>query len=78
VKDAITFENGQAKQQNYNSYRPLRINEVPEIEVHIVANDHAPSGVGEPGLPPVAPALCNAIFAMTGKRIRTLPFSLAV
>ncbi|WP_250632447.1 xanthine dehydrogenase family protein molybdopterin-binding subunit [Rhodoflexus caldus] len=78
VKDAITFENGQAKQQNYNSYRPLRINEVPEIEVHIVANNHEPSGVGEPGLPPVAPALCNAIFALTGKRIRTLPFSLAV
>lgn len=78
VKDAITFENGQAKQQNYNSYRPLRINETPEIEVHIIANDHAPSGVGEPGLPPVAPALCNAIFALTGKRIRTLPFSLVV
>ncbi|MDW8205107.1 MAG: xanthine dehydrogenase family protein molybdopterin-binding subunit [Cytophagales bacterium] len=76
IKDAITFENGQAKQQNYNNYRLLRINEVPEIVVHIVANDHAPSGVGEPGLPPVAPALCNAIFALTGKRIRTLPFAL--
>lgn len=78
VKDAITFENGKAQQQNYNTYRPLRINEVPAIEVHTVANDHAPSGVGEPGLPPVAPALCNAIFALTGKRIRTLPLSLNV
>lgn len=77
VKDAITFENGVAKQNNYNNYRVLRINEVPEIEVYTVTNAHAPTGVGEPGLPPVAPALANAIFALTGKRHRTLPLSLA-
>jgi isoquinoline 1-oxidoreductase beta subunit len=54
----------------------LRINEVPPIEVHIVPNSEVPHGVGEPGLPPVAPALANAIFNLTGKRIRKIPFKL--
>lgn len=76
IKDGITFENGQAKQHNFNTYRVMRIHEMPVIEIHIVQNEEEPGGVGEPGLPPVAPALANAIFSLTGKRIRTLPFNL--
>jgi isoquinoline 1-oxidoreductase beta subunit len=53
-----------------------RIKDIPEIEVYIMENDEKPGGVGEPGLPPFAPALCNAIFDLTGKRIRKLPFTL--
>jgi len=55
----------------------LRINEMPKIEIHIMQNEEAPTGVGEPALPPLAPALCNAIFNLTGKRVRKLPFDLA-
>jgi isoquinoline 1-oxidoreductase beta subunit len=76
IKDGITFENGKAIQNNFNTYRVLRMHEMPEIEVYIVQNEEAPGGVGEPGLPPVAPALTNAIFSLTGKRIRKLPFNL--
>ena len=73
---AITFKNGRVEQSNFNDYQVARIDESPaETRVHIVENgiDVHPSGVGEPGVPPFAPALCNAIFAATGKRIRTLP-----
>jgi isoquinoline 1-oxidoreductase beta subunit len=76
VKDGITFVNGKAEQSNYNNYKMIRINETPKMEIHIMENDEKPSGVGEPGLPPLAPALANAIFALTGKRLRTLPFKL--
>jgi len=72
----ISFKKGRVEQSNYDSYRVLRIDESPPItDVHIVQNgiDVPSSGVGEPGLPPFAPALCNAIFAATGKRIRRLP-----
>jgi len=77
TKDGITFENGQAVQANFDANRMLRINEMPSIEVHILA-EGGPTikGVGEPGLPPLAPALVNAVFAATGKRIRRLPFDL--
>lgn len=77
TKDGITFENGSVKQSNFNNYRMLRINEMPDVEVHILA-DGGPKikGVGEPGLPPLAPALTNAIYAATGIRIRKLPFNL--
>lgn len=69
----ITAEAGQIVQGNYDGYRVCRMSESPEVEVHIMENDAPPGGVGEPGVPPVAPALTNAIFAATGKRIRTLP-----
>lgn len=69
----IDFEKGQVKQGNFHEYRPLRLDETPIIETHIVPSALPPEGVGEPGLPPVAPALANAIFALTGKRLRELP-----
>ncbi|MBV7501948.1 xanthine dehydrogenase family protein molybdopterin-binding subunit [Achromobacter sp. ACM05] len=72
----ITFEKGRVKQSNFHDYEVLRHNASPRvIRTHLVNDDHAlpPGGVGEPPVPPVAPALCNAIFAATGKRIRTLP-----
>lgn len=73
---ATTFEDGKAVQQNFDTYPMPRISDVPEIEVHIAENNEKAGGVGEPGLPPFAPALCNAIFDLTGKRIRKLPLSL--
>ena len=72
----ITVKNGAIEQSNFNDYPLVRIDESPtETRVHIVPHgiDVPPSGVGEPGVPPFAPALCNAIFAATGKRIRQLP-----
>jgi isoquinoline 1-oxidoreductase beta subunit len=73
LKTEITFKNGRVEQSNFNDYPMVRIFESPEIEVHIVPSTEKPTGVGEPGVPPVAPALTNAIFAVTGKRIRRLP-----
>jgi len=69
----ITFENGRVQQSNFHDYPMLRIHEMPEVEVHIIPSAEKMGGVGEPGVPPVAPALANAIFAATGKRIRRLP-----
>lgn len=77
VKGGITFDKGQTVQKNFNTNQLVRINEMPPVEVHILANGGPKiKGVGEPGLPPFAPALCNAIYAATGKRIRTLPFDI--
>lgn len=73
---ATTFEDGKAVQQNFDTYPIPRIADIPPIEVYIMENDEKPGGVGEPGLPPFAPALANAIFDLTGRRIRRLPFSL--
>lgn len=70
---AITFEKGRVVQRNFNDYPILRMNEMPDVEVHIVPSREPPSGVGEPGVPPIAPAVTNAIFNLTGKRIRRLP-----
>ena len=69
----ITIERGRVAQSNFTDYRMLGLAETPEIEVHLVRSEAAPGGVGEAGLPPIAPAVCNAIFAGTGKRIRRLP-----
>jgi len=76
AKHETHFEDGKAVEKNFDSYKMPRISDIPEIEVHIVENDERPGGVGEPGLPPFAPALCNAIFDLTGKRIRKLPFNI--
>ena len=69
----ITLDRGRVTQSNFNDYRMLGLAECPELEVHLVRSDAAPGGVGEAGLPPIAPAVCNAVFAGTGKRIRRLP-----
>ena len=69
----ITLKDGRVEQNNFNDYRVLRINETPAIEVHLVKNGEAPGGIGEPGTIGIAPAMANAIFAVTGKRIRKLP-----
>ena len=69
----ITFQNGRVEQSNFHDYPLLRLNEMPLVEVHIVSSKEKPGGVGEPGVPPIAPAVANAIFAATGKRIRHLP-----
>jgi isoquinoline 1-oxidoreductase beta subunit len=72
----ITLSHGRVQQSNFNDSRVLRLNELPELDVHIIESDAAPGGLGEIGVPPVAPAICNAIFAATGKRLRSLPISL--
>jgi isoquinoline 1-oxidoreductase beta subunit len=72
----ITIKDGRVVQGNFNDYPVLRMNEMPVVEVHLVKSTEAPGGVGEPGTPPAAPAVCNAIFAATGKRVRTLPIRL--
>ena len=72
---AITLKDGLVEQDNFNSYRVLRINEMPKVEVHIMPSAEPPTGVGEPGVAPIGPAVANAIFAATGKRHYVLPFS---
>jgi isoquinoline 1-oxidoreductase beta subunit len=71
--DEVTLENGRVQESNFHDYRTLRINETPKIEVHLVRNFEAPGGIGEPGTAVTAPAIANAVFAATGKRIRKLP-----
>ena len=77
IKNEITVVNGQTQQSNFHDYAVLRQGEIPEIDVFVMSSNEAPGGVGEPGLPPVAPALCNAVFLATGKRVRTLPFDIS-
>jgi len=71
---AITLENGRVMQSNFHDYAPLKFSEMPQVEVHIVASSEPPSGIGEPGLPPIAPAVANAVFKLRGKRLRRMPF----
>ena len=71
----ITLVRGRVQQRNFDGYRPLRINDMPAVEVHIVPSGAAPTGVGEPGVPPIAPAVANALFQLTGQRVRRLPFA---
>jgi isoquinoline 1-oxidoreductase beta subunit len=71
----ITIKDGQVEQSNFHDYPVLRMSEMPQVEVHLVPGGDKPTGVGEPGTPPIAPAVANALFALTGKRARTLPLS---
>jgi isoquinoline 1-oxidoreductase beta subunit len=73
LKGAITLADGGVVEGNFDSYPLLRFNEMPDVEVHFMKTDEAPGGVGEPGVPPVAPAVANALFAATGQRVRHLP-----
>ena len=73
----ITFKDGRVEQGNFHDYPLMRMNEMPRVEVHILPSTEAPGGIGEPGTPPIAPAVANAIFAATGKRLRALPFDTA-
>jgi isoquinoline 1-oxidoreductase beta subunit len=75
LKGEITLDHGRVEQTNFDGYDVLRIGEMPAVEVHIVPSTEPPTGVGEPGVPPIGPAVANAVFAATGKRIRVLPLS---
>jgi isoquinoline 1-oxidoreductase beta subunit len=74
LHNEIVLDKGRPRQSNFHDYKPLRIHEMPAIEVHIVPSAQPPTGVGEPGLPPLAPAVANAWFKLTGERVRRLPF----
>jgi isoquinoline 1-oxidoreductase beta subunit len=74
LRNEITLTNGLVDQGNFHDYEPTRMSEMPKVEVHIVKSEAAPTGIGEPGVPPLAPAIGNAAFAATGKRLRSLPF----
>ena len=73
----ITIKDGRVEQSNFDSYPILRIDEAPAVEVHIVQSSEAPGGIGEPGTATIAPAVVNAIFAATGRRLRKLPIDMA-
>lgn len=70
---SLTFKNGQAEQSNFGNYLVPRIDAAPETHVHLVRSDAPPGGVGEPGVPPMAAAICNGIFAAVGRRVHALP-----
>ncbi len=70
----ITLADGRVQQSNFHDYRVLRFDEMPRVEVHLASGGDKPTGVGEPGVPPIAPAVANALFALTGRRVRALPF----
>ena len=73
LQDAITIQGGRVVQSNFNDYRMPRMADAPKAEIHIVESKEEPTGIGEPGLPVVAASVCNAIYALTKKRIRRLP-----
>lgn len=75
LKGEITLDGGAVQQGNFDGYQVLRMDEMPHVEVHIVKSDQPPTGVGEPGVPPIGPAVANAFFKATGRRIRILPFA---
>jgi isoquinoline 1-oxidoreductase beta subunit len=77
LKSAVKIENGRVKQANFHNFKLLSMDEAPRIEVHVVPSTEKSGGCGEPGTPPIAPAIANAIFAATGKRIRRLPIQAA-
>jgi isoquinoline 1-oxidoreductase beta subunit len=77
TRNRITLKDGRVEQSNFHDYNPTRIREMPSVEVHILPSTEAPSGIGEPGVPPLAPAIGNAVHAATDKRLRSLPLTLA-
>jgi len=77
VGQQITFQNGSVQQSNFDDYPLLRMPQHPKIEIHMIESDYGPSGLGEPALPPLAPAVCNAVYEATGTRIRKLPLTKA-
>jgi isoquinoline 1-oxidoreductase subunit beta len=78
LRNQVTLDKGVVGLRNFDDYEPTRIREMPAVEVHIVSSQERPSGVGEPGVPPLAPAIANAIFAAGGKRLRALPIGTTV
>ena len=74
LNDEITIRNGAVEQTNFDGYDPVRMNEAPPIEVYLTPSTDDPGGMGKPALPPIAPAVANAIFAAAGQRLRKLPF----
>jgi isoquinoline 1-oxidoreductase beta subunit len=73
----VTLKDGRVQQSNFDDYEVLRLDAMPKVEVHIVSSGEKSGGVGEPGVPPIAPAVANAVFAATGQRLRRLPLKLA-
>jgi isoquinoline 1-oxidoreductase beta subunit len=73
----VSLKDGVVEQSNFDNYPVMRMTEMPKVEVYFVPAGEAPTGVGEPGMPPIAPAIANAVFALTGKRLRSLPLDLA-
>jgi isoquinoline 1-oxidoreductase beta subunit len=71
----ITMERGRVEQSNFHDYRVLRMPQAPAVDIHFIQSDYGPTGLGEPALPPLAPAVGNAIFAAIGERVRKMPFS---
>ncbi|MEE9254910.1 MAG: molybdopterin cofactor-binding domain-containing protein, partial [Pseudomonadales bacterium] len=71
----ITMEKGRVEQSNFHDYKVLRIPDAPKVDIHFIQSDYRPTGLGEPALPPLAPAVGNAIFAATGHRVRTMPLT---
>jgi isoquinoline 1-oxidoreductase beta subunit len=77
LSSRLTIQDGRVQQSNFHDYQVLRLNEMPQVEVHIVPSTGKMGGIGEPGVPPIAPAVANAVFALTGQRLRELPLQLA-
>jgi isoquinoline 1-oxidoreductase beta subunit len=71
----VTYTDGRIDRGNFDRYPLLRMPHAPQVETHFIQSDFRPTGIGEPALPPIAPAICNAIFAATGHRVRTLPLT---
>ncbi len=75
MQGEITIQNGRVEQSNFSDYMPLRMRDAPKIEVYLIENHEAPGGMGEPPTAGIAPAVFNAVFAATGKRVRQIPLS---
>jgi isoquinoline 1-oxidoreductase beta subunit len=71
----ITMEKGRVRESNFHQYPLLRMPHAPDVDVHFIESEYSPTGLGEPALPPLAPAVCNAIYSATGHRVRMLPLS---